>query len=188
MVILGFTVGVLRGLFLLLLITVDVLIWREISSGRSAGAGVDTPIARSLRRIRLRPIIALSRSDLAGLTVWVPLAMGFGVGVLTGLMGIGGGFINFPLLIYILGIPTHVAIGTSALQVVLASGYGAIRHGGALDNVELLLVLFLTAGSVLGVRLAKRFQELRIHRLFAIVLLVGMAVVIWDVGRQLLVG
>ena len=180
---------VLSGLFLVLLSTVSVLIWRETSSGR--GAGVDTPMMRALRRIRLRPVIALPRSDLAGITVWVPLAMGFGVGVLTGLMGIGGGFINFPLLIYVLGVPTHVAIGTSALQVLLASGYGAIRHAGQ-RHVELLLVLILTAGSVLGVqvgvRLAKRFQGPRIRRLFAGVLLVGVAAIIWDVSRQLLAG
>ena len=98
--------------------------------------------------------------------MWVPLTMGFGVGILTGLMGVGGGFINFPLLIYVLGVPTHVAIGTSAVQVLLASGYGALRHAGQ-RHVELPLVLLLTAGSVLGVqvgvRMAKRFKGVRIR-------------------------
>ncbi len=180
---------VLGGLFVVLLGSVAGMIWRETRSGR--GDGVDTPVARALRRIRLRPVIALPRSDLADISVWVPLAMGFGVGILTGLMGVGGGFINFPLLIYVLGVPTHVAIGTSALQVVLASGYGAFRHGGQ-GHVELVLVLVLTAGSVLGVqvgvRLARRFKGQRIRRLFAAVLLLGIATIVWDLSRQLLVG
>ena len=180
---------VLGGLFVVLLASVAVMIWRETRSG--GGHGVDTRVARALRRIRLRPVMVLPRSGVAGISVWVPVAMGFCVGVLTGLMGVGGGFINFPLLIYALGVPTHVAIGTSALQVVLASGYGAIRHGGQ-GHVELLLVLLLTAGSVLGVqvgvRLAKRFKGPRIRRLFAAVLLLGIATIVWDTGRHLFAG
>ena len=178
---------VLGGLFVALLAAVAVLIWRETRSG----GGVDTRVGRALRAVRLRPVIALPRSDLAGISVWVPLAMGLGVGVLTGLMGVGGGFVNFPLLIYVLGVPTHVAIGTSAVQVLLASGYGALRHAGQ-RHVELPLVLFLTVGSVLGVqvgvRLARRFRGPRIRRLFAGVMLLGIAVIVWDLGRQLLAG
>lgn len=178
---------VLGALFVVLLASVAAMIWRETRSGD----GVDTRLARALRRIRLRPVIALPRSDVAGISAWVPVAMGFCVGILTGLMGVGGGFINFPLLIYVLGVPTHVAIGTSALQVVLASGYGALRHGGQ-GHVELVLVLLLTAGSVLGVqvgvRLSKRFKGPRIRRLFATVLLLGIATIVWDLSRQLLVG
>lgn len=177
---------VLGGLFVVLLASVAAMIWRETRSGR--GDGMDTLVARALRRIRLHPVIALPRSDPAHISVWVPLAMGFAVGILTGLMGVGGGFINFPLLIYVLGVPTHVAIGTGALQVVLASGYGALRHGGR-GHVEPVLALLLTAGSVLGVqlgvRLAKRFRGHRIRRLFAAVLLLGVAVILWDVSRHL---
>ena len=77
------------------------------------------------------------------------------------------------------------------MQVLLASGYGALRHVGQ-RHVELPLVLFLTAGSVLGVqvgvRLAKRFRGPRIRCLFAGVMLLGMAVIVWDLGRRLLAG
>lgn len=180
---------VLGALFVVLLASVVAMIWRETRSG--AGDGVDTRAARALRRVRLRPVIALPRSAVAGISVWVPVAMGFCVGILTGLMGVGGGFINFPLLIYVLGVPTHVAIGTSAVQVLLASGYGALRHGGQ-GHVELLLVVLLTAGSVLGVqvgvRLARRFKGQRIRRLFAAVLLLGIATIVWDLSRHLLAG
>ena len=179
---------VLGGLFAALLAAVAVLIWRETRSG---GDRADTRLGRALRAVRLRPVIPLPRSGRAGVSAWVPLAMGSCVGVLTGLMGVGGGFISFPLLIYVLGVPTHVAIGTSAVQVLLASGYGALRHAGQ-GHVEPLLVLFLAAGSVLGVqigvRAAKRFGGPRIRRLFAGVMLLGIAAIVWDLGRQLLAG
>lgn len=182
---------VLSGLFLVLLLVVAVIIRRETGSGLSPSVEVDTRVARALRRIRLRPLIALPRSDRTSITVWVPLSLGFGVGVLTGLMGVGGGFINFPLLIYVLGVPTHVAIGTSALQVLFASGYGAVRHAMQ-GNVELLLVLVLLIGSMagvqVGVRLAKQFQGQGIRRLFAGVLFLGIAVIIWDISRQIFFG
>ncbi len=182
---------VLGGLFATLLAAVAALIWRETRSGGGDGDGVDTRVGRALRAVRLRPVIPLPLSGRAGVSAWVPLAMGLCVGVLTGLMGVGGGFISFPLLIYVLGVPTHVAIGTSAVQVLLASGYGALRHAGQ-GHVELLLVLFLTAGSVLGVqvgvRTAKRFRGPRIRRLFAGVTLLGIAAIVWDLGRQLLAG
>ena len=68
-------------------------------------------------------------------------------------------------------------------------GYGALRHVGQ-RRVELPLVLFLTAGSVLGVhvgvRLVRRFRGPRIRRLFAGVMLLGIAVIVWDLGRRLL--
>ena len=179
---------VLGGLFVTLLAAVAVVIWRETRSG---GDGVDTRVGRALRAVRLPPVIPLPLCRPAGVSASVPLAMGLCVGVLTGLMGVGGGFINFPLLIYVLGVPTHVAIGTSAVQVLLASGYGALRHAGQ-GHVELPLVLLLTAGSVLGVqvgvRAAKRFAGARIRRLFAGVTLLGIAAVVWDLGRQLLAG
>ena len=182
---------VLSGLFLVLLLVVAFIVWRETESADGSAKEADTNVARALRRIGLRPQIPLSRSDQGRITVWVPLTMGFGVGILTGLMGIGGGFINFPLLIYVLGVPTKVAIGTGSLQVMVASGYGAIRHAME-GNVELLLVLILVMGSVvgvqMGVRLAKRFQSLGIRRLFAGILLVGVVVIIWDVSSQVFSG
>ena len=180
---------VLSSLFLVLMASVTVLIWRETSSGRDYG--VSTKATRALRRIRLRPVISLPRSTIASVSAWVPFSIGLGVGILTGLMGVGGGSITFPLLIYLLGVPTRVAIGTSVVQVMLASGYGALRHGSQ-SHVELLLVLVLTAGSVagvqLGVRLSKRFTDLRIRRLFSVVLVAGIVTIVWGVSRQLVLG
>jgi len=88
-------------------------------------------------------------------------------------------------------LPTRIAIGTSSLQVLIASGYGAIRHLME-GNVELVLVLILLLGSVVGVQVgvifARRFQSLRIRRFFASILFLGIALIIWDVSKQVFSG
>lgn len=182
---------VMSGLFLFLLLSVAIIIWREVKFADGATAETDTRVGRLLRRIRLGPQISFSHSDSDSITVWVPLTIGFGVGILTGLMGIGGGILNFPLLIYAIGLPTRIAIGTSSLQVVVASGYGAVRHLMA-GNVDLVLVLILFVGSVVGVQIgvkfSQRFQGLRIRRLFVGVLFLGIALIIWDMSKQVFSG
>jgi len=102
-------------------------------------------------------------------------------------MGVGGGFINFPLLIYVIGVPTHIAVGTSVFQVLLASGYGATRHI-LLGNVEIKLVVILFVGSFVGVQLGVKASQVlggrSIRRYFALVVAQGVALVVWDLIRQ----
>jgi hypothetical protein len=178
---------VLNLLFLVLLTGVGVFILLE--TGRTAhGQEVETVVSRQLRKLRLSPLGSFPRSGLARYSLWIPLILALVVGVLTGLMGVGGGFISFPLLLYVVGVPTRMAIGTSALQILLASGYGSIRHGLA-GNLDLLLVALLVPGSFAGVFLGVRVSRLlggrRIRRYFALVVFVGVAMVIWDLAREL---
>ncbi len=148
---------------------------------------VPTALTASLQRIRLLPVLAFPTSRIEAYSLWVPLSLSFFVGILTGLMGVGGGFINFPLLIYVVGVPTHIAIGTSAFQILFASGYGALRHG-LHGNVDLLLVGLLFLGSVggvqLGVKASQIFGGKKIRRYFALVIMVGIAVILWDLFRN----
>ena len=82
------------------------------------------------------------------LNVLLLLSMGFAIGFLSGMFGIGGGFILTPLLIF-LGVPSAIAVGTSASQVVAASVSGAIGHWRR-NNVDVHMGLFLTAGGFVG--------------------------------------
>lgn len=88
------------------------------------------------------PIAQLSMNPL------LLLAMGLAVGVLSGMFGIGGGFIMTPLLI-VLGIPPSIAVGTGAAQVVASSVSGALSHWRK-RNIDLELGLFLLAGGLAG--------------------------------------
>jgi uncharacterized membrane protein YfcA len=179
---------VLNLLFLVLLAAVGVFILLE--TGRPAsGEETDTAASRALRRLRLPPSASFPRSGLERYSLWAPLGLALLVGVLTGVMGVGGGFISFPLLLYVVGVPTHIAIGTSAFQILLASAYGAVRHGLA-GNLDLVLVALLVPGSFAGVFLGVRASQLlvgrSIRRYFALVAFVGVALVLWDLAHGVL--
>jgi len=177
---------VLNLLFLVLLSAVAVFILLETARSTTSQE-VSTAMSRWLRTIRLRPTLFFPRSGIASFSIWIPVLLAVFVGILTGLMGVGGGFVNFPLLIYVLGVPTHIAVGTSVFQVLLASGYGAARHI-FLDNVEVILVGILFAGSFAGVQLGVKVSQTlggrSIRRYFALVVAQGVALVIWDLVRQ----
>lgn len=178
---------VMSGLFLVLMTAVAISIWRETSSP-SAGDEVASGLVQNLPGFQFRPILAFPRSNIAGMSIWIPLTLSTLVGILTGLLGVGGGFVNFPLLVYLLGVPTSVAVGTSAFQIVFATGYGALRHTFE-NHVELLLVVVLLVGSLAGVQLgvlASRFVGGRkIRRYFAGVIVLGIAVICWDLICQI---
>ncbi len=178
---------IMSGLFLVLMTAVAISIWRE-TSNPSAGDEVAAGLVQNISGFQFRPIIAFPRSNIAAMSVWIPLLLSILVGILTGLLGVGGGFVNFPLLVYVLGVPTSVAVGTSAFQIVFATGYGALRHTFE-NHVEILLVAILLVGSLAGVQLgvlASRFLGGRkIRRYFAWVIVLGIAVICWDLIGQI---
>ncbi len=177
---------VLNLLFLVLLSIVCISI--IIESVRSAGEEPSRlKFVMKIMQTRVWPMADFAKSGIR-MSLWAPFILALGVGVLTGLLGVGGGFINFPLLVYVVGAPTLVAVGTSAFQIVFASAYGAFRH--ALEgNVELALVGLLLLGSLPGVRfgvaISRRIGGLRIRRWFAVVILLGIILITWDLLRQL---
>jgi hypothetical protein len=177
---------VLNILFFVLLSAVAIFILFETSRSTTSQE-VSTGASRRLRTIRVRPIFDFPRSEIASYSIWIPIFLAVFVGVLTGLMGVGGGFVNFPLLIYVIGVPTHIAVGTSVFQILLASGYGSVRHV-FLGNVEIILVAILFAGSFAGVQLGVKASQIlggrSIRRYFALVVAAGAALVIWDMIRE----
>jgi uncharacterized membrane protein YfcA len=84
------------------------------------------------------------------LSVVVPLVLGVGVGVLTSLMGVGGGFIMVPIMIYMLKMPTKVVVGTSLFQLLFTTAVVATMQAGINHAVDPFLALALILGSVLG--------------------------------------
>ncbi len=177
-----------RLLFLILLAAVAVLILRETSQPSGDSRMYTTRLATRLRAVTLKPTVALVHSGIDRYSVLIPLLIGLSVGVLTGMMGVGGGFLNFPILIYIVGIPTPVAVGTSAFQVLFSGAFGGFRHA-LQGNVELLLVVVMFVGSFagvqLGVRVVRRLKARRIRRYFALVLAIAMLAILWDLGQTI---
>ena len=80
------------------------------------------------------------------------------VGVLATVMGVGGGFILVPAMIYLLGVPTQVVVGTSLLQIAVVTTIATFLHAAFNQNVDLLLGLLLLIGAVVGAQVGSRLM------------------------------
>ena len=120
--------------------------------------------------------VSLTMSEIQSISVFIPFGIGFGVGFMAGLLGAGGGFILMPLLVYMLGIPTTVAIGTDLFQIIITGSVGTFIY--ALSNhVDLLMAIIMLAAASAGAQLgatATRFVDPgRIRVLFGVTVLSG---------------
>ena len=108
---------------------------------------------------------------------------GLGVGVLTGMVGVGGGFLIVPALVLLLGLPMHQAIGTSLVVIAVNSAAGVAGYAGrvAVDWVAMALFTVLAVAGVLaGAGLAPRVPAERLRRWFAIFLVLMAAFILWQ--------
>jgi hypothetical protein len=113
------------------------------------------------------------------ISVLPPLLVGALVGVLAGIMGVGGGFILVPAMIYILGMPTKVVIGTSLFQIIFVTGFTTIVHAVNSQTVDMLLALLLIVGGVIGAQVgAVAGMRLKAEQLRILLAMLVLAVAI----------
>jgi uncharacterized membrane protein YfcA len=114
----------------------------------------------------------------------LPIVAGFLVGVLAAFLGVGGGFIMLPAMIYVIGIPTRVAIGTDLFQIVLTSANVALQQAMTNHTVDVLLAVTLFAGSVIGARFgvmaSRHLRGEQIRVFLAIIVLVVMGALLYQ--------
>ena len=87
-----------------------------------------------------------------------PLFIGFFVGILSSIMGVGGGFILVPAMIYILGMPTQIVVGTSLLQIVFVTGVATILHSYVNQTLDVMLSSLLLLGAVIGAQIGTKIM------------------------------
>lgn len=113
------------------------------------------------------------------MSVVVPLALGAAVGVLTSLMGVGGGFIMVPVMIYFLNMPTKIVVGTSLFQLLFTTAAVSIMQAGVNHAVDPFLATVLILGSIFGTRwgtqLGVRLPGEKLRLILALVV-VGVAI------------
>jgi len=130
-------------------------------------------LMRWISMIRLSPKVVLPYSELGYVSFWVLVAAGFLVGIFSGILGVGGGFIALPFLIYVVGVPAITAVGTSLIIVFFTSSYGAFAYA-ITGHVDWTIAVFILIGSLLGIQLGvaavKTAAEIRIKVLFALLL------------------
>jgi len=137
-------------------------------------------LARRLQRITARPMIHFKT---AGITcsLWLPVGVGFATGVVASVLGVGGGIIRMPALIYLVGCPTLVAVGTDLFEVMITGLYGGFTYG-IKGRVDLIAAMWMLVGAAVGAQLGtiavKYVRGYFIRLLFAITIFIACASVL----------
>jgi uncharacterized membrane protein YfcA len=128
------------------------------------------------------PKLELPHSGIKSISIWAILIVSFVGGLFSGFLGGGAGYIRMPFMVYLLGIPTHIAIGTDLFEIVVSASYGSFRH--AMDgNVDVLIALIMQTGAAIGAQigavLTQYFNGPRIRIAFAPLPLIGAGLIIY---------
>ncbi len=105
-------------------------------------------LPRLFQRFPLAPIVRC-RTARVVVSMWVIVLVGVVTGILAGFLGVGGGFIRVPALVYIVGCSTHIAVGTDLVEIVFSGAYGCLRHTIE-GNVDFVAVMFMIVGAMFG--------------------------------------
>ena len=110
------------------------------------------------------------------ISVIPPLTVGLFVGILAAIMGVGGGFIMVPAMIYILGMPTKVVVGTSLFQIIFVTAFTTMLHATTNYTVDIVLAVLLLIGGVIGAQfgtsLGTKLKAEQLRILLALLVLV----------------
>jgi len=137
-----------------------------------------TKIATKVQSINLPPMITFDE-EFGGrrVSAWFVLVCGFVVGVLCAIMGVGGGFLIFPMYVYLLGVSSFTTVGTSILQIIFTTGYSSIVQYAIYGFVFYTLAMGLLLGSLLGIQIGalvtKVVKGLHIRGFYATTILAG---------------
>jgi uncharacterized membrane protein YfcA len=122
------------------------------------------------------------------ISVLMPLSIGAFVGLLAALMGVGGGFIMVPAMIYLLGMPTSIVAGTSLFQILFVVANVTFLQAYTTQSVDIILALFLLIGSVIGVQfgtiLGGKISGPQFRILLALMVLVTCGKLLFDLAIQ----
>jgi uncharacterized membrane protein YfcA len=192
----GLAGGIISIAYVVLLGGVGLMVTRDALRGDGGGitheavekdiSEYEIPeIAKTIQRtVRIPPMVSL-RGDVR-VSVWIITVVAFLTGLLSGFLGVGGGFIRMPAMIYAIGVPVPVAIGTDLFEIVFSGGLGTYLYGQG-GGVDLGIVAPLLFGSALGARIGSAATAVvdadGIKVYFGGMLLVGsVAVAVGEIG------
>jgi uncharacterized membrane protein YfcA len=137
-------------------------------------------LSRVVHGIRIPPMVSFPVSGIASISLWMVLGVGLITGLLAGALGVGGGFIRMPILVYFIGVPTHVAIGTDLFEIIFSAGFGTLTHA-LKGNVDVLMALLMHTGAAIGAQMGavstRFFAGPRIRLAFSLLPLIGALLV-----------
>ena len=149
----------------------------SVASLRASRRGTAKPRRRGRSWIDGLPWRVKFRKSALYISVIPPFLVGLAVGVLAAIMGVGGGFIMVPAMIYLLGMPTRVVIGTSLFQIAAVSAFTTLMHAISSNTVDIMLAVLLIVGGVVGAQVGTQMgARLRAEQLRILLALLVLAV------------
>lgn len=139
------------------------------------------PLARSVQKLPLGPFVSLPASGILRISLGAILMVAMIGGFFSGFLGGGAGYIRLPMMIFVLGIPTHVAVGTDLFEIVVSASYGTYSHASH-GNVDIMIALVMQTGAAvganLGAGLTQFFDGRRIRMAFVPLPLIGAVLIL----------
>jgi uncharacterized membrane protein YfcA len=135
---------------------------------------VRSKLAEKLYNIKIPPMISFPASQITAVSIWIIIIVFLFTGFFSGLLGIGGGFIIMPTLIYLIGLPTIIAVGTSLITVLFSSAYGCFiyaLHGRVELYAAFILLIGASIGAQVGSTAVRYVKGYGIRLLFAIMII-----------------
>jgi uncharacterized membrane protein YfcA len=178
-----------RSGYLVLLTLIAWLVFTDVAkkmrkdrAAKAAGREVDalsTGIEwhKTLHKIKIPPMVHFKRAGVR-CSAWLPISVSFCTGLLAGVLGIGGGLIRMPALIYLVGCPTHIAVGTDLFEVAISGLYGAASYSYK-GRTELAAAVIMLIGASVGAQIgsvATKYVKGYGIRIFFGVAVVGCAI------------
>ncbi|WP_035000321.1 sulfite exporter TauE/SafE family protein [Bartonella tamiae] len=150
--------------------------WRAIMRTRS-GRQVNIRRPGQHNWIHRLPLKLRFRASMIYVSIIPVLAIGFIIGLLSSIMGVGGGFIMVPALIYLLRVPTNVVVGTSLFQITFVTAFTTVLQSMTNQSVDVVLAFLLMVGGVIGAQYGTRAgRKLRAEQLRMLLALLVLAV------------
>lgn len=184
------TVG---GCYVVILVTISgfmaiesIKTMRQSAAPQKGARGRDesafSNVACAIQRIPLPPYVSLPVSGIDRISVWAIVFVSLIGGFFSGFLGGGAGYIRMPSMIYLLGIPTHVAVGTDLFEIMISASYGTFTHA-LKGNVDIMIALVMHTGAAIGAQIGavatQYFAGPRIRLAFVPLPLIGACIVIY---------
>ncbi|MBO4300601.1 MAG: sulfite exporter TauE/SafE family protein [Desulfovibrio sp.] len=145
----------------------------------SSNAGM-TSLSLKLQSLSLPPMITFDEDLVPGgrrISGWIVAAGGVFVGLLAAIMGVGGGFVTFPMFVYIFGVSSMTTVGTDILQIIFTAGFAAVGQYAIYGYVFYTLAIGMLLGSLLGIQIGalttKAVKGVHIRGFYAVSIIAG---------------
>ena len=133
-------------------------------------------LASIICAVKVPPVIHFPKSGVS-VSLWILMVIGLGAGILAGFIGVGGGFVLVPSMVYLFGVPSYIAVGTSLFQIIFPSAFGAARYtidGNVIVFVSFIMITGSSAGIYFGALLTRYLHDIAMKYGLALTIIVAV--------------